>query len=523
MNVETSDVPPRAKPAASRSPSPIATSTRRCAPPNDLDPWLSRQWREHMRPVRHRPRGMGMAQAGPAYPEKPAAMRRAATPIRRRAAARAAACRSCRRSISTPTTSCSASSTRSASGQGVANPDLSAALCRAINQWQVAEWTGKDSRLNGSDRRALRVRRCRGRRDPALGRAPTISSRCCCCSRTAEPLGNRRYWPIYQAAAEAGPAGRGARLRLWRRADHQQRLARLLHRGDDRPRPELPGRAASMVVEGRVRALPRAAGGHGRGRLRLGAVARLAARQGLEDAARPRRRISSALPSEYHARAMSGGPRSRWRSRNRASICSTRSNGWAGTGCCSRPTTRIGISTTRRRRCRCGSATTQRRQFFLEQRPRVYGVDACMSRHVVAPTSEIPPGGRKLFTVKGRPIAIFNLERRVLRHARTAARTRAAACATASRPACCNRASPASTAIRRKGEIIRCPWHGWEFDIRTGQSYCDPERIRTKAYPVADEARRRRGRRALRGGDHARCGSRKTTSWSTSERQLRAA
>ena len=33
-----------------------------------------------------------------------------------------------------------------------------------------------------------------------------------------------------------------------------------------------------------------------------------------------------------------------------------------------------------------------------------------MSRHVVAPTSDIPPGSRKLFTVKGRPIAIFNLE-----------------------------------------------------------------------------------------------------------------
>jgi nitrite reductase/ring-hydroxylating ferredoxin subunit len=26
---------------------------------------------------------------------------------------------------------------------------------------------------------------------------------------------------------------------------------------------------------------------------------------------------------------------------------------------------------------------------------------------------------------------------------------------------------------------------GWEFDIRTGQSYYDPERIRTNAYPVA--------------------------------------
>ena len=34
------------------------------------------------------------------------------------------------------------------------------------------------------------------------------------------------------------------------------------------------------------------------------------------------------------------------------------------------------------------------------------------------------------------------------------------------------------------GEIIRCPWHGWEFDIRTGQSYCDPKRFRARGYPV---------------------------------------
>jgi len=36
----------------------------------------------------------------------------------------------------------------------------------------------------------------------------------------------------------------------------------------------------------------------------------------------------------------------------------------------------------------------------------------------------------------------------------------------------------------RRGEILRCPWHGWEFDIRTGQSYFDPARTRVYAYPV---------------------------------------
>ncbi|MEJ1978344.1 MAG: Rieske 2Fe-2S domain-containing protein [Acetobacteraceae bacterium] len=44
--------------------------------------------------------------------------------------------------------------------------------------------------------------------------------------------------------------------------------------------------------------------------------------------------------------------------------------------------------------------------------------------------------------------------------------------------------TPGEYVYTRKGEILRCPWHGWEFDIRTGQSYCDPARIRTKTYTV---------------------------------------
>ena len=34
----------------------------------------------------------------------------------------------------------------------------------------------------------------------------------------------------------------------------------------------------------------------------------------------------------------------------------------------------------------------------------------------------------------------------------------------------------------RGGEIVRCPWHGWEFDIRTGKSRFDPSRWKTRAY-----------------------------------------
>jgi 3-phenylpropionate/trans-cinnamate dioxygenase ferredoxin subunit len=37
----------------------------------------------------------------------------------------------------------------------------------------------------------------------------------------------------------------------------------------------------------------------------------------------------------------------------------------------------------------------------------------------------------------------------------------------------------------RQGEFVRCPWHGWEFDLKTGRSWCDPARTRVKSYDVS--------------------------------------
>jgi nitrite reductase/ring-hydroxylating ferredoxin subunit len=42
----------------------------------------------------------------------------------------------------------------------------------------------------------------------------------------------------------------------------------------------------------------------------------------------------------------------------------------------------------------------------------------------------------------------------------------------------------------RAGEIVRCPWHNWEFDALTGRSLHDPVKQRVKAYPVSVEGER---------------------------------
>lgn len=90
---------------------------------------------------------------------------------------------------------------------GFQNLDLSAAVCRAINDWQVAEWTQAEPRLKASivvpyeDAVASVAEIERWADHPDMVQVLLLS-------RTVEPLGNRRYWPIYEAASKAGlPVG----------------------------------------------------------------------------------------------------------------------------------------------------------------------------------------------------------------------------------------------------------------------------------------------------------------------------
>ncbi len=106
-----------------------------------------------------------------------------------------------------------------------------------------------------------------------------------------------------------------------------------------------------------------------------------------------------------------------------------------------------------------------------------------MSKHVVAAVADLPPGSRKLVSVRGRPIAVFNLGgdyfgllNRCPHQGGSLCEGLLTSVLTADRPG--------EYIMSRHGEIIRCPWHGWEFDIRTGQSWCEPDRIAIRQYPV---------------------------------------
>ncbi|HEV7469102.1 MAG: Rieske [2Fe-2S] iron-sulfur protein [Pseudonocardia sp.] len=107
---------------------------------------------------------------------------------------------------------------------------------------------------------------------------------------------------------------------------------------------------------------------------------------------------------------------------------------------------------------------------------------SALHRHVVvANAEEIPPGGSKIVEVDGRSIGVFNLDGEYF-----AVRN---ACPHAGGPLCAGMRSgfvrsegPGHYEYLRRGEFLRCPWHQWEFDIRTGQSWFDPQKTRVRRY-----------------------------------------
>jgi 3-phenylpropionate/trans-cinnamate dioxygenase ferredoxin subunit len=108
-----------------------------------------------------------------------------------------------------------------------------------------------------------------------------------------------------------------------------------------------------------------------------------------------------------------------------------------------------------------------------------------MGKHVIARTEDIPPGARKIVKIEGREVGVFNLKGTYYAVKNV--------CPHQGARVCLGRVS--GTTLPSKvheftygmaGQILRCPWHGWEYDITTGRSVFDPN-VKLVSYPVAVE------------------------------------
>ena len=212
----------------------------------------------------------------------------------------------------------------------------------------VAEWLDRDARLRGRSPWRTSTRAAVAEIERRAGDERFVAV--LLPASAAEPLGSRKYWPIYEAADRARAAGRVPHRRL--RRPPRRRLSVLLPRVPRRQRDRHAEPAASMVAGGMFEAIPGPAGGADRGRRGLGGGAgwSLDAAWELlrEDHPRLQRR-----PSEYIDEHV-------WFTTQPIEepddpqhlVYAIEQARPARTACCSRPTIRTGTSTRPSRRCR---------------------------------------------------------------------------------------------------------------------------------------------------------------------------
>jgi 3-phenylpropionate/trans-cinnamate dioxygenase ferredoxin subunit len=110
-----------------------------------------------------------------------------------------------------------------------------------------------------------------------------------------------------------------------------------------------------------------------------------------------------------------------------------------------------------------------------------------VTRHVVFRKDEIPDGGQKLATIAGRAICVFNQGGEFYALLNRCPHEGGSLC-DGLRIGLVQSSEPGVYEYSRRGELIKCPWHAWEFDIKTGQSYFDPQKTKVKAYDARVEA-----------------------------------
>ena len=109
-------------------------------------------------------------------------------------------------------------------------------------------------------------------------------------------------------------------------------------------------------------------------------------------------------------------------------------------------------------------------------------------RRFVCSLDELPPGGMKLVDVGKFGVGVYNVHGALYAIVNY--------CSHEGAPLCLgliggtNESAPESPDRMRRvrdGQIVRCPWHNWEFDVTTGQNVADPRRrVRTYEVDVSD-------------------------------------
>lgn len=116
--------------------------------------------------------------------------------------------------------------------------------------------------------------------------------------------------------------------------------------------------------------------------------------------------------------------------------------------------------------------------------PSSAGANVDDSGHYVTAAADLEEGDRVIVDVEGREIAVFRIGDEFFALLNY--------CVHQGGPGCEGRIAGSLVehedgrlGYERENEIVSCPWHGWEYDIRTGEHLAQP-RYRIPSYDVVE-------------------------------------
>jgi 3-phenylpropionate/trans-cinnamate dioxygenase ferredoxin subunit len=102
----------------------------------------------------------------------------------------------------------------------------------------------------------------------------------------------------------------------------------------------------------------------------------------------------------------------------------------------------------------------------------------------VAPVEALLPGTRAILEIEGREVGIFNVGGRYFAFRNRCPHLGGPLCGGKVLDLVISSEGPGDIRLEPTSPMLVCPWHGWEFDLSSGQSYCDPHRWRARRYQV---------------------------------------
>jgi nitrite reductase/ring-hydroxylating ferredoxin subunit len=106
------------------------------------------------------------------------------------------------------------------------------------------------------------------------------------------------------------------------------------------------------------------------------------------------------------------------------------------------------------------------------------------TRYVVARARDIPAGERLIVNVSGRSIGIFNVEGSYYALLNRCPHRGGQLCK-GDVIGLVESDGPGDLRLDKDQLYIACPWHGWEYELGTGQSWWNPQRTRARPFPVS--------------------------------------